>query len=521
MTDELSLATRSIERKQGAFLVVALFAMLAVSVALNKIEREAQAEQAAQFIAKKVVSRDFREIHETIETALAAGFQVIRYFGTNGSPSFAVPSSAELNPNDSIFARLASGKVGFRLQSLNGFDSEDRIEFEYSRTHFFVPAVTIWIVLVLLSVLPTRLMKRRMALRLDQQLAEKAAIESDRARGELSKIVRHNIRTPLSVLMRLSSTLSAATPSEQKLLREAIDQIKGLVSSLGRDVAPNANSELAIADVVMASARESGLAISGRATLQTSIEDSVYSARVRFDPVELRALIANLIFNAFEAEPRTGLIDLKISDLGNAISIAVSDDGVGIPERSLPHVKEKGFSERKRNGSGLGLYHADQCARAWKGRLEIASTVDQGTTAQLSLPIAEREPWYVLRLKLAQSDRVVYLDDQPAARALFASVIRDAGFEGELVVCDSPNEFRKALHAPVATQGRLHAFADYDLGLPDATGVDALNSIHDADFKCLVTGHFDDVSVRAVCSQNAIGLLAKTSLGEIPIVVRN
>ncbi|HEU5250890.1 MAG TPA: ATP-binding protein, partial [Thermoanaerobaculia bacterium] len=74
------------------------------------------------------------------------------------------------------------------------------------------------------------------------------------------------------------------------------------------------------------------------------------------------------------------------------VQIAISDTGVGIPESDLPFVFERFFrSDRARRaykgGSGLGLSIVRWIVEAHKGKVEIESEVDRGTTVTVRLPL--------------------------------------------------------------------------------------------------------------------------------------
>ena len=72
--------------------------------------------------------------------------------------------------------------------------------------------------------------------------------------------------------------------------------------------------------------------------------------------------------------------------------IEVADSGVGIPEGDLPFIFERFFrSDRARRaysgGSGLGLSIVRWIVEAHKGKVEIGSEVEKGTTVVVRLPL--------------------------------------------------------------------------------------------------------------------------------------
>jgi signal transduction histidine kinase len=75
------------------------------------------------------------------------------------------------------------------------------------------------------------------------------------------------------------------------------------------------------------------------------------------------------------------------------VTVAVSDDGEGIPARALPRIFERFYradSSRARDvgGTGLGLAIVKHLVGAMGGEIEAESLLGQGTTIRFTLPVA-------------------------------------------------------------------------------------------------------------------------------------
>ena len=87
-----------------------------------------------------------------------------------------------------------------------------------------------------------------------------------------------------------------------------------------------------------------------------------------------------------------GKVRVEAADMGEHIQIVISDSGVGISKSDLPNIKNKFYKANKtRPGSGIGLALADEIVRRHKGRLEIESEENVGTTVTITLPVAPAE----------------------------------------------------------------------------------------------------------------------------------
>ena len=78
----------------------------------------------------------------------------------------------------------------------------------------------------------------------------------------------------------------------------------------------------------------------------------------------------------------------KNTDTHNEVLIAISDVGVGIPEKNLSKIFEYCFTTRNNEkGNGLGLYVVKAIIEENGGSIEVQSKVNEGTTFTITLPI--------------------------------------------------------------------------------------------------------------------------------------
>lgn len=112
---------------------------------------------------------------------------------------------------------------------------------------------------------------------------------------------------------------------------------------------------------------------------------------VLFDPAQLKQVLVNLIKNAMQATSPQGTITVRSGSTQEAVWMAVSDTGPGIPPEQLNRIFEP-FYTTKNKGTGLGLLIVQRIIRDHGGRIELESTVGKGTTFKLWLPLRDRRP---------------------------------------------------------------------------------------------------------------------------------
>jgi len=214
----------------------------------------------------------------------------------------------------------------------------------------------------------------------------------------VSNSIAHDLRTPLTRLRgQLDDALRPTTNAED--LRETIanatlgiDELIVLFDKLlqiaesesgvrGRGFTAVDLNGIAedMVDLYDAAAEEQG------ATLVLSVQDGQPTLG---DHDLLASALASLIDNALKYAGHGARIDVGVHADAETVSLAVRDDGPGIPDEDLPHVTERFYRvdrSRSQPGNGLGLSIVTAIATLHDGRLELTDAAP-GLLARLVLP---------------------------------------------------------------------------------------------------------------------------------------
>ena len=108
------------------------------------------------------------------------------------------------------------------------------------------------------------------------------------------------------------------------------------------------------------------------------------------DANRLKQVLLNLVSNAIKYNVENGRITLAAHTQNRELSLSVHDTGPGISERDMAHLFERFYripTSEAAEGSGLGLSIASKIVEEHNGRIEVNSTVGEGTTFTIILPV--------------------------------------------------------------------------------------------------------------------------------------
>ena len=225
-----------------------------------------------------------------------------------------------------------------------------------------------------------------------------------RAHTDFVANASHELRTPLAAIIGYVETLedSADTIDEatrqrfhQTVLREA-RRMQSLVADLmslsqveaEKHDLPDETIELVrLAERVVGEAA----AIAGRERVAITAEGGPF--HVQGERSQLEQLVRNLIDNALKyGDPDKPVRVALRPGRAGTVDLAVADSGPGIAPEHLPHLTRRFYRtdpgrSRAAGGTGLGLAIVKHIVERHRGRLDIASTLGQGTTVAVTLPL--------------------------------------------------------------------------------------------------------------------------------------
>jgi len=110
--------------------------------------------------------------------------------------------------------------------------------------------------------------------------------------------------------------------------------------------------------------------------------------KILLDKDEINRVLVNLISNAVKHNPKGKNINVEAEKIDNEIRISVSDNGSGIHESERSKIFQRYPTEKRKIGTGLGLYLSKQIIDAHNGKIWFTTKEYKGTTFYFTLPIS-------------------------------------------------------------------------------------------------------------------------------------
>jgi signal transduction histidine kinase len=326
--------------------------------------------------------------------------------------------------------------------------------------------------------------------------AQNALIQQERLRalGQMASGIAHDINNAISPISLYTEAMLEREQLSDKArgylttIQRAIDDVAQTVGRMREFYRPR-ETELQLADVELnpliqqvidlTRARWNDLAQQRGVMIElvpTLAHDLV---TIRGAENEIRDALTNLIFNAVDALPQGGRIDVRTRNgKNNSVQLEVTDSGVGMDEDTRRRCLEPFFTTKGDRGTGLGLAMVYGMAKRHSAGLEIESALGKGTTIRLTFRSGTTNVASTGRhlqpLFASRSLRVLLVDDDPALLESLRSALQDEGHKvhtanGGQAGIDAFRDAQKA--------GKLFDIVITDLGMPYVDGRQVVASI--------------------------------------------
>jgi signal transduction histidine kinase len=209
---------------------------------------------------------------------------------------------------------------------------------------------------------------------------------------ELAIQMAHDIRSPLSALLAVISHPGHFDENKRRMALRATHRVQEIAEELMSHyrkvqvVKEEEALEVNIATIIEQMIEEKRLTLPNTIRINTAFAGSVFKHLTFTRSREFKRILSNIMNNAVEAiykKAPHGEIKIILKGENERLHLCIQDDGCGIPEEILEKIGQRGYSWKKKNGHGLGLYRARKMIELWGGSLVVESIYGEGTKVKM------------------------------------------------------------------------------------------------------------------------------------------
>jgi two-component system phosphate regulon sensor histidine kinase PhoR len=217
--------------------------------------------------------------------------------------------------------------------------------------------------------------------------------------------VSHELKTPITTIKGFVETLRDGALEDREhaarfldIIASNGDRLHAIIEdllSLSRleqteQMAGLVRRETVLRHVIDTAMQDCGAKAASRQVTVTTACDPDLQLSVNASLIE--QAIVNLLDNAINYSKAGSTIHIAASRQGDEVTVCVQDEGIGIPQEHLPRIFERFYRvdkarSRERGGTGLGLAIVKHIAQVHGGQVSVASTLGEGSTFTLRLPV--------------------------------------------------------------------------------------------------------------------------------------
>lgn len=222
-----------------------------------------------------------------------------------------------------------------------------------------------------------------------------------REKAKFMRIMLHELKSPVSgALMMVDVMRTSDMPGEKRT--QLLDRVSARLGALLDTVKETlelsrvASGEILGDIVVLNLAKETPPLckqyeeMAAQKGLTFTLDVPETELPVRIDVQGYRLIVSNLVSNAVKYTQR-GAVTVRLAAMGETVELSVTDSGIGIPEKDIPHLFTEFYRASNAMGSsiggtGIGLASVKGIAERFGAQLTLATRENEGTTFTVKMP---------------------------------------------------------------------------------------------------------------------------------------
>lgn len=292
---------------------------------------------------------------------------------------------------------------------------------------------------------------------IERSVQEKAAAQQRLASiGSFTAGIAHDLNNMLAVILlnvymlRKLSSLNSKSKHQLERISNQAEDANRLVEQILAFSRKTVMERRAI-DLSMVIQKQSDLLsqlLTSEFTLKTTFDESE-DYHIYGDSIQIQQILTNLVTNARDAMPHGGAIEIRLATTNSAkseddielsphrnwVTVAVSDEGVGIPDDILPNIFEPFVTTKPTGkGTGLGLAQIFGIVKQHNGFINVQTKINEGSEFILYFPKYDGNVLYLapefdsVDVPQGNNEVILIVEDNSALLETLGESLRDINY---------------------------------------------------------------------------------------------
>ncbi|MBN1445829.1 MAG: response regulator [Candidatus Omnitrophica bacterium] len=215
--------------------------------------------------------------------------------------------------------------------------------------------------------------------------------------GQLSAEIMHEVNNLLTVIYGYaqilmkeldSKNLAAGNKKYVNIIENEIKRCKNIT----RSVITLSKTKMELTDVDINGIAEKIVELFESSNIGKDVKFAAILDKklpfVKADANQMHQAIVNIVLNSIQSIKGAGSVTLTTGLKDNSVFLSVKDTGKGISGEAINKITDPFFTDGKKDGTGLGLSITARIIKNHRGKLEIKSSLNEGSEFVISMPAA-------------------------------------------------------------------------------------------------------------------------------------
>lgn len=355
-----------------------------------------------------------------------------------------------------------------RLTALHGKVDTYLAQYNHQKIYLVLFSIILLLLIgIMVYVYRTILMKRRIE------------EEANNAKLQFFTNISHELRTPLTLIadpvdyIMHDSNLNAQQRDMLQIVQRNVAVLTHLVSEiLDFRKVQNGKMKLQLSDFDLSVSMQQWIKLFELSAQKKNISlqlDAPTSIPMRADYGKVERICYNLLSNAMKYTANGGRISLSAVVKGEAVSIVVSDDGIGITQEELPFIFNRFYQAKNaEHGTGIGLALVKAFAELHQGTARVESKQGKGSRFIVTLPLRQAgevcgpQPQ---QLSVPVMEAGAETEVPNRSRHVSDLIETDTTSRPEVLIIDDNNDIRSYLRSVLSPLYKVSEAAEGNAGL--------------------------------------------------------